>query len=69
MRGSLHITTDLEHISDYIVFIDKGKIVLKAPTGELLEDYGIVKCTKEEFSKIKEEDYIRYRKSGVSIDI
>lgn len=66
---SSHITTDLEHISDYIVFIDKGKIVLKAPTGELLEDYGIVKCTKEEFSKIEEEDYIRYKKGKYQYEI
>ena len=39
---STHITTDLEHISDYIVFIDKGKIVLNVPTLELLEEYGVL---------------------------
>ena len=38
---STHITTDLEHISDYIVFIEKGKMIFNLPTDELLENYGI----------------------------
>ena len=29
---STHITTDLEHISDYIVFIEKGEIIFNLPT-------------------------------------
>ena len=32
---SSHITTDLEHISDYIIFIDRGKTILNVPTNEL----------------------------------
>lgn len=59
---STHITTDLEHISDYILFIDNGKIVLDVPTDELLEDYGVVKCSEEDFVKIKAEDYVSYKK-------
>ena len=31
---STHITTDLEHISDYIIFIEKGNIIFNMPTGE-----------------------------------
>ena len=58
---SSHITSDLEHISDYIVLIDKGEIKLDKATTELLENYGIVKCSKEDFEKIKIEDYISYR--------
>ena len=59
---STHITTDLEHISDYIVFIEKGEIVFNLPTDELLENYGIIKCSKEDFLKLNEEDYIKYKK-------
>lgn len=66
---SSHITTDLEHISDYIIFIDKGKIVLNVPTNELLENYGVVKCSKEEFAKISEDDYISYRKSKYQYEV
>ena len=66
---SSHITTDLEHISDYIIFIDKGKIVLNVPTDELLENYGIIKCSKEEFSKISEDDYISYKRSKYQYEV
>ena len=64
---STHITTDLEHISDYIIFIDKGKIILNTPTTELLENYGVIKCSKEEFAKISEDDYVSYRKSNINM--
>ena len=66
---STHITTDLEHISDYIVFIDKGKIVLNVPTLELLEEYGVVKCSEEEFSKINEKDYVSYKKGKYQYEV
>ena len=66
---STHITTDLEHISDYIVFINKGKIVLNVPTLELLEEYGVAKCTKEEFSKINEKDYVSYKKGRYQYEV
>ena len=66
---STHITTDLEHISDYIIFIDKGKIILNTPTTELLENYGVIKCSKEEFAKISEDDYVSYRKSKYQYEV
>lgn len=66
---SSHITTDLEHISDYIIFIDNGKIILNEPTNELLENYGIIKCNKEDFAKISEDDYISYRKSKYQYEV
>ena len=66
---STHITTDLEHISDYIVFIDKGKMVLNVPTLELLEDYGVVKCSEEKFSKIALEDYVSYKKGKYQYEV
>ena len=66
---STHITTDLEHVSDYIVFIDKGKIVLNVPTLELLEDYGVVKCREEDFSKIALDDYVSYKKGKYQYEV
>ena len=66
---STHITTDLEHISDYIVFIEKGEIVFNLPTDELLENYGIIKCSKEEFLKLNEEDYIKYKKEKYQYEV
>lgn len=66
---STHITTDLEHISDYIVFIEKGKIVFNLPTEELLENYGIVKCSKEDFLNMDAQDYIRYKKEKYQYEV
>ena len=66
---STHITTDLEHISDYIVFIEKGKMVFNLPTNKLLENYGIIKCSEEDFLKIDKNDYIKYRKQKYQYEI
>ena len=66
---STHITTDLEHISDYIVFMEKGKILFHLPTNELLENFGIIKCGKEDFSRLEEKDYINYKKEKYQYEI
>ena len=66
---STHITTDLEHISDYIVFIEKGNIIFNLPTEELLENYGIIKCSKEDFEKIKNTDYVKYKKEKYQYEV
>ena len=66
---SSHITTDLEHIADYITFINNGNIILSKTREELLEDYGIVKCSKEEFEKIDKKDFIQYKKSKYEYEI
>ena len=66
---STHITTDLEHISDYIVFIEKGEIIFNIPTAELLENYGIIKCSKEEFLNLDKQDYIRFKKEKYQYEV
>lgn len=66
---SSHITTDLEHLADYIIFIDEGKVLLSKTCDELLSKYGIVRCSKEEFKKIDEKDYIKYRDIRHEYDI
>jgi len=59
---SSHITSDLEHIADYITFISNGKVVLNKSKDELLDNYGIVKCSEEQFKEIDKKDYINYKK-------
>ena len=66
---STHITTDLEHISDYIVFIEKGKMVFNLPTDELLENYGIIKCSKEDFNRLDKKDYVRYQRGKYQYEV
>ena len=66
---SSHITTDLEHIADYITFINNGEIVLSKTTNELLDKYGIVKCTEKEFKDIDKKDYIKYKKTKYEYEV
>ncbi len=66
---SSHITSDLEHIADYITFINDGKILLSKTRDELLEQYGIVRCSKEDFEKIDENDYEKYKINKYEYDV
>ena len=55
---SSHIATDLEKICDYIVFLEKGKILIAEEKDRIIERYGIIKGSKEEIdtllNKLKE---------------
>ena len=66
---STHITSDLEHIADYILFLDKGHIVLEETRDDIMDNYGILKCGIEEFSSIKKEDVIRFLKNKYGYEI
>ena len=68
-QGQYYYQHILEHISDYIVFIEKGKMVFHLPTDELLENYGIIKCSKEDFLKLDEKDYIKYKKEKYQYEV
>ena len=54
-----HITSDLEHLADEVIFIDDGKIILDIPKEEIDNEYGIIEILAENFSKIKKEDYLK----------
>ena len=66
---STHITSDLEHIADYILFLDKGQVVLEETRDAIMDTYGILKCGKEEFSKISKDDVWRYSESRYGYEI
>ena len=66
---STHITSDLEHIADYIWFLDKGKIVLEDTRDNIMDSYGILKCGLEDFEKIKKEEIISYIKTRYGYEI
>ncbi len=59
---SSHITSDLEKIADYIVFIHEGKVVFEKPKDELTEGYGVIKCGAAQFDALDKADIIAYRK-------
>lgn len=59
---SSHITSDLEKIADYIVFIHEGKVVFSRAKDELLERYGIMKCGAAQFDALDKADIVACRK-------
>ena len=59
---SSHITSDLEKIADYIVFIHEGKVVFEKTKDELTERYGIINCGAAQFDALDKSDIISYRK-------
>lgn len=62
---SSHIASDLEGLCDDIYMIEDGKIILHEETDVLLDEYGVLKVTKEQYKKldkkyivcVKEENY------------
>lgn len=66
---SSHITSDLEKISDYIVFINKGEIVLNEEKDTLIEDYAIALVDEESFNKLDENLIIKSKKNRYNYEI
>lgn len=66
---STHITSDLEKIADYITFIHQGRILYKGTKDHLIDDYGIVKCTKENLDKLDKKDIKAYRNNEFGCEI
>lgn len=58
---STHITTDLEAIADYILFILNGKIIFNGTKDNLLESFRIIKAEGEFFKKIENDKFIGRR--------
>ena len=66
---SSHITGDLEKIADEVVFIDGGRIVLSGNKDEILEKHGILKCKKDELSKISESLIVSFEESSFGAEV
>ena len=55
---STHTTSDLERFADYIVLVDKGKILLNKPLDELQEQYVVVKGSVDLLDRDTEAHFI-----------
>jgi len=54
---SSHISSDLEGLCDDVYFIENGKIILHEETDALMDEYGVLKVTSEQYHKL-EKSYI-----------
>lgn len=52
---SSHIVSDLEKICDYIAFVHNGKLLFCEEKDKLLEEYAIIKMSKDDFEKMPKE--------------
>ena len=64
---SSHILSDLEKICDYITFLKDGEVVFSEQKDVLLEDYGMLKVSLEEFDAI-ETHVIGHRKNSFGVE-
>ncbi|NBJ91534.1 ABC transporter ATP-binding protein [Parablautia muri] len=66
---SSHITSDIEKISDYIMLIHKGKLLLTENKDELLYNYAIVRCTKAQAEMIPEDMIVGIEKNAFETSV
>ena len=66
---SSHITSDLEKVADYVTFIDRGKILITGMKDEILDNHGVIKCSKADFAQIDPKDYIAARLTDFGAEV
>lgn len=65
---SSHITSDLENIADSIVLMNNGKIILNESMIKIMDNYGIIHCTKEIFEELK-DNALNYRQNKYDYEV
>lgn len=65
---SSHIVSELEKICDYIAFLHKGKLLLCEEKDVLKEQYGIIRCDKEELDNIDKEYVIGKKENAYGVE-
>lgn len=66
---SSHIISDIEKIADYVTFIHQGKIVFCESKDELIYQYGIIHCRKEEAAAIDRDFIVGVRENSYGTDV
>lgn len=59
---STHITSDLDKIADYIALIDAGELIFYKTKEELMDEYWLVKGSRDLLKKIPDAEFISIRK-------
>ena len=66
---SSHITSDLEKIADSVTFIDKGKLLITGYKDDIIENHGVIKCTKKDYADIEPSDIVSTRVSDFGVSV
>ncbi len=59
---SSHISSDLEGLCDDVYFIENGQVIMHEETDTLMDAYGILKVTPEQYEKLEKEYIICMKK-------
>ena len=66
---SSHIISDIEKIADYVTFIHQGNIVFSENKDELLYQYGVVRCRKEDVKDIDSSYVVGIRENSFGTEV
>lgn len=66
---SSHITTDLERVADSVTFIDRGRLLLSGYKDDILEQHGVIKCTKANYKEIDSADIVSTRLTDFGAEV
>ena len=66
---SSHISSDLEGLCDEIYILDKGQFIFQETTDCLLDQYGLLKLTDEQFKQIDSSYFLKTKKFSYGYDV
>ena len=59
-----HIATDLESLCDDIYLIHDGKMIIHEDTDVILEQYGVLKVSEEQYGKLDQRAILKSRRES-----
>ena len=65
---SSHITSDLEKVADSIAYLRKGRLLFQMDRDELLEKYGVLRCSPEQLEVLDNRLKVATRKTGFTCE-
>jgi ABC-2 type transport system ATP-binding protein len=66
---SSHIISDIEKIADYVTFIHHGRIIFSESKDDLIYQYGVVRCRKEDVAGIDASYVIGVRENSFGAEV
>ncbi len=65
---SSHIVSDLEKLCDYIAFLHRGRLLLCEEKDRLYEEYGVFRCSPEDFAALEPSAVVGKRETPYGIE-
>lgn len=66
---SSHIISDLEKVADYITFLHQGRVKFSENKDVLVYQYGVVKCTEEDYKAMDKKHVLAVRRNAYSFEV